>query len=303
MLLNVSTHRQLTRYRRGVQEDLNGESMYARLVLVVCLFTVAIANAAQDNPDNIWLSYSHDANDTVSKAALLTLGLGLDDQLILGVAQTDSQYHTQTLSTNDYSLTYSTLRLSPWSLDFGVEYWGKAQELAMRTLRVTPIWQGTLWSLGVNLEQRRITFYSRQLVSGQYSRDIDSSGIGPQIDLAAGNWSWSVTGMHYSYSRDFSNLNMARVLLLLGARTFLHTTTLTEWYATTQLQYDFKRFSLGAKYSRSVSALDQQATDSVNGLFDFKFSKAVSLELEAGRVYAPNAVTTDFVSAGLSIDF
>lgn len=281
--------------------------MYSRIILAACLFTTSLAFAAQANPNNIWLSYSQDANDTISKAALLSLGLGPDDQLILGVAQTDSQYdtlrNTQTLSSNDYSLTYSTLRLAPWSLDLGYDYWGKNQELEIRTITIRPVWQGELWSLGLNLEQRKITFYSRQFMSGQYSRDVDSTGFGPQIDLLVGNWSWSLTGMHYDYSRDFSNLNLTRVLLLLGARTYLHTTTLTDWYATTQLKYDFSKYALGAKYSHSISALDQQATDSVSGLLDFNFSKTVSLELEAGRVYTANDVTTDFASAGLSIDF
>jgi len=277
--------------------------MHKRLVLVVCLLTANVVYAAQDNANNIWLSYSQDANDTTSKAVLLTLGLGVDDQLILGAAQTDSQYNAQTLSTNDYSLTYRTLRLSPWSLDLGYDYWGKAQELEIRTITIAPVWQGGMWSVGLNLEQRNITFYSRQFISGQYSRDMDSTGIGPEVDLIAGAWSWSLTGMRYSYSRDLSNLNLTRVLLLLGARTFLHTTTLTDWYATTQLKYDFTTFALGAKYSHSISALDQQATDSVSGLVNLIFSKTVSLELEAGRVYAPIDVTTDFASAGLSIDF
>jgi hypothetical protein len=280
-----------------------GESMYKGMLLAGCLLTANMVYAVQENLNNIWLSYSQDANDTTSKAALLTLGLGADDQLILGVAQTDSQYTSQTLTSNDYSLTYSTLRLSPWSLDLGYDYWGKDQELEIRTFNLAPLWHGQLWSLGLNLEQRKVTFYSRQFISGQYSRDVDSTGIGPEIDLLAGNWSWSLTGMRYSYSKDFSNLNLTRVLLLLGARTFLHTTTLTDWYATTQLKYDFSKFALGATYSHSISALDQQATDSVSGLLDLKFSKAVSVELEAGRVYTPNAETTDFANAGLSIDF
>lgn len=277
--------------------------MSQRLVLVICLCVGSVAHAAQDNPNNIWLSYSQDANDTTSTVALLTLGLGPDDQLIIGVGQNESQYTTQTLSTNDYALTYSTLRLSPWSLDLGYDYWGKDQELVIQTVSLAPTWHGDEWSLGLNLEQRKITIYSRQFLNGQYSTDVDSTGIGPQIDLASGNWSWSLSGMAYTYSRDFSNLNLTRLLLLLGARTFLHTTTLTDWYATTQLKYDFKTFALGAKYSHSISALDQAVTDSASMLLDLKFSKSVSLGLEAGRVYAPNNVTTDFGSIGLSIDF
>lgn len=278
-------------------------NMYKRIVLTICLFSGNIAYAAQVNLNNIWLSYSQDANDTTARAALLTLGLGPDDQLIFGAAQNDSQYNANTLSTNNYSLTYSTLRLSPWSLDIGYDYWGKDQELVIQTLSLGSTWHGDIWSLGLNMEQRKITIYSRQFISGQYSTEVDSNGIGPQIDLAAGSWSWSLTGMMYDYSRDFSNLNLTRVLLLLGARTFLHTTTLTDWYATTQLKYNFSKFAVGAKYSHSISAIDQAATDSASMLFDLNLSKTVSLDLEAGRVYAPNEVTTDFASVGLSMDF
>ena len=280
------------------------------ILLILCLLTTGLARAATDNPNNIWLSYSQDNNDTSAAAILLTLGVTKDDQLLFGYGQNDTEYSAQSLSTNDYSFTYSTLRLYPWGLDLGYDYWGKDQELVIKTFSATPTWYGKYWSLGLQLEHRTITFYSRQFVSGQRSWDVDSDGFGPAIGLVVGNWSWSLTGMIYDYSRnislnstEFPKLNLVRVLRLLGADTYLHATTLTDWYATTQLKYDFKKYALGAKYSHSISALDQQATDSVSALLDIDLSKTISLDLEAGRVYAPNDLTSDFASAGLSIDF
>lgn len=277
--------------------------MNYRIIMILLLLTASSCYAGQDNPNNIWLSYSQDANDTIAKAMLLTLELGEDDQLILGAAQTVSVYNQYNLSTNDYSVTYSTFRLSPWSVDLGYRYWGKDQELEIRTASLTPTWNGELWSLGLNLEQRTITFYSRQFLSGTYSRDLDSTGFGPEINFADGNWSWSLTAMDYSYSKDLSNLNLARVLVILGARTFLHATTLTDWYAMTQLNYDFDKFAMGAKYVHSISAIDQAPTDSASLLFDFDLSQRTTLSLEAGQVYNPSIDATNFAVLSLSVDF
>ncbi|MBI1422471.1 MAG: hypothetical protein GC149_03320 [Gammaproteobacteria bacterium] len=280
------------------------------IFIVICLLSAGVVHAASDKLNNFWLSYSQDDNETSAVAALLTLGLGLDDQLIFGYGRNETTYNSQSLTTNDYAITYSTLRPYPWSLDLGYDYWGKDQQLVVKTISAAPTWHGKSWSLGVQLEHRTVTFYSRQFASGQRSWDVDSDGLGPVIDLVAGNWSWSLTGMIYDYSRDisvnstnFPRLNLFLTLKLLGRDTFLHATTLTDWYATTQLKYKFKKYALGAKYSHSISALDQQATDSVSALCDIDLSKTTSLELEAGRVYAPNDLTSDFASAGLSIDF
>lgn len=277
--------------------------MIFRIILMTLVLAASSCYAGEDNPNNIWLSYSQDANDTVVQAMLLTLGLGKNDQMIFGASQTDSVYNQYTLSTSDYSVTYSTFRLSPWSVDLGYRYWGKDQELVFHTLSLTPTWNGELWSLGFNLEQRKITFYSRQFARGTYTSDIDSTGIGPELNFADGNWSWSLTAMNYDYSKDLSNLNLARVLVILGARTFLHATTLTDWYASTQLNFKFDRFGIGAKYVHSISAIDQAATDSASLLFDIDFSQRTTLSLEVGQVYNLNSDTTDYAVAGLSVDF
>jgi hypothetical protein len=284
-----------------------GVFMVRPLVLVLCLLFTAVAYAADEdaNPNNLWLSYSQDANDTTSKAALVTFGLGLDDQLIFGAAQNDTTVNGETVTTNDYALTYSTLRTAPWSIDVGYDYWGKADELVVQTLSLSPAWHGDAWTLGVNLETRSLAFYTRYLaiISGQREVDADSNGVGPVLGLDTGNWSWSLSGMSYSYSKDLSKLNLRFLQLIFGIPTISHATTLSDWFVTTRLKYNFTSFALGGQYQHSVSAIDNQATDSISGLVDFKFSKTVSLEVEAGRVYAPNDVTTDFGSASLSIDF
>jgi hypothetical protein len=308
--LIVSTRGKVMRYKMELAENnaniyLAGGSMYQRIVFVICLFAGSVAHAAQDNPNNIWLSYSQDANDTTSTAALLSLGLGPDDQLVFGAAQNTAQYNTQTLETNDYSLIYSTLRLSPWSIDVGYDYRGKEQELVVQTVNLSPVWHGEIWTLGINLETRSLAFYTRYLaiISGQREVDADSSGIGPVLGLDEGNWSWSLSGMSYTYSKDLSKLNLRFLKLIFGIPTISQATTLSDWFVTTQLKYNFTSFGIGAKFLHSISALDNLATDSISALLDIKFSKAVSLNLEAGRAYAPNDVTTDFGSVGLSIDF
>lgn len=60
--------------------------MIYRIILTILLLTASTCYTEQNNPNNIWLSYSQDVNDTVVKAMLFTLGLGKDDQVILGVA-------------------------------------------------------------------------------------------------------------------------------------------------------------------------------------------------------------------------
>lgn len=56
--------------------------MINRIVLVIVLLTKSGCFAGEGNPNNIWLSYSQDANVTNAQAMLSTLGLGKDEQRI-----------------------------------------------------------------------------------------------------------------------------------------------------------------------------------------------------------------------------
>jgi len=289
--------------------------MLRRIVLVLCLFGGTVAYADGDSPHNFWLTYSLDQNESRSLDAILTLSLTPDDLLFLGAGQTDLVLYNQITAAYEsaevynFSVQYSTLRTAPWSLELGYDFWGKNQELEIHTYNFGSAWHGDMWSLGLNLEQRKITIYTRylELLGGIREAEIDSTGIGPVLDLIAGNWSWNLTGMHYDYNRDLSRFSQLRTLLrayiVLGPRTFAHTTALAEWYATTVLKYRFTKMSLGGKYMHSVLATDQTETDSVSMLLDYKLSKRFTLDLELGQVYPPDSSSVNFGSVGLSFDF
>lgn len=291
--------------------------MLKRVVLLGCLLVGTVAHAAEDYPHNFWLGYSQDENQTKSLDALLSLGLGLDDQLFIGAGQTDFIVKDltalvpaeETATVYNFSVLYSTLRLAPWSVDIGYDFWGKHQELEIHTLNLGTAWYNEMWMLGVNLEQRKITIYTQDLIllGGQREADIDSTGLGPNLGLLADNWVWNLTGMYYDYSKDVSKLEKLKTLIrayyVLGPRTFAHTTALAEWYINTEFKYRFTDVTLGAKYSHTVLATDFSKTDSVSMLMDVKLSKRVNMDLEAGQVYTPDDTTVAFGSIGLSIDF
>jgi hypothetical protein len=279
--------------------------MPTRFMLLLGLVAATQVQAAESAPHNIWFGYSRDETGITTRSALLSLSMTPDDLLILGAGQTDTPDNSTTLTTDDYSVTYSTFRLFPWSLDAGYDHWGKSNELIVDTFKLAPAWHGKRWMLGINMEVRSLAFYTRYLkiINSQREVDVDSEGIGPVLGLNMENWSWSLTGMNYSYSKDISALTLPRLALIFGRPTYSHATTLTDWYATTVLNYRFPKFGAGLKYNHSVSALTSEASNTVSLLGNIKLSKTIGLDLEAGRAYTPNNITTDFGSIGLSVDF
>lgn len=288
--------------------------MCKRIILLGCLCVSGGVYAAAEQPHNIWLSYSQDENETRSLDAVLTLSLSPDDLLLLGAGQTDirvlnlltDEYETAT--TYNFSVLYSTLRSAPWSIDLGYDFWGKNQELEINTFKLGTAWHGEQWTLGINLEQSSIAVYTLELeiLGGVREYTVDSTGAGPRLELRADDWFWSLTGLYYDYSKDVSRLSRLNTLLgdyLFGPRTFLHTTALAQWYATSKLKYYFTALSVGGKYSHTVLAIDQSATDSVSMLFDFTLSQRVSLDLEVGRVFTADDNDVNFASVGMSVDF
>lgn len=277
------------------------------LAALVCCFGFlmhSVIHADEDNLSSVWFTYSEDEDDVRDVLVDLNIGLDPDNTLTFRAGETTSPFFSQEIRTRQYYLGLNTFEFAPWSLDIGYEYWGKSKELVYKTLQFGAHWNSDDWSLGLNLEYRELDFYTRVLQSGQYKYEMESVGYGPSVQIYQDRFSLGMYAMWYDYSDDpATKLNNLFALFVLGAKTWSQVSALNDWYAGGQIQYDFAVWRLGMNYSHSVAALDQAESDSIAVFVGIDLTKDVHAELEFGRVYTGQDVTTNFVTVGLGIDF
>ena len=227
------------------------------LLLAATLFLMSLTVSAEP-ASSLWLSYSQDEEGAKSTGLSLQLGLSEDDTLQIGGGWSDSDsFNDERLLTHRYLLGYNTLRLAPVALNVFYEYWGKADELVIHTGGLGVLYMAEDYTAGLNLEYRDITLYTRTFNVGQQQASIDSPGIGPDVELYAGNWQWRVHGMWYDYSEDITQLNTLRAIFLIGIKTYDRASALNNWLAGTTLRYRFEHYTVGISYLSSQSALDR----------------------------------------------
>ena len=271
--------------------------------------------AASDAPlSDLWLYYSEDEKNATDTNLALNLAIGQDDLLQLSVGEAQSEFTTriatQELTTNRYMIGYNTLRPAPWNLNVFYEYWGKDSELVIHTYGMDLDYLFTNWTLGMSLEYRDISLYTREtLLSVPSKTSSDSYGIGLLIVKDWDKTSWSLSGRRYDYSDDPTQLFSVVSLLKYGGRTISRTTALEDWHAKTGVTHRFTDLTLGFRYNYSVSAVEQAVSQTVSASMDYDFGKNFTLTLEWGRIFAdpttrvPESTQTDYGLIGLGLHF
>lgn len=258
--------------------------------------------AAEEISSDVWASYTR-AEDNSSISSLdLNIGMGLDDSLLFGVSQSQSELLGETIETNSYLLGYNSFRLAPWSTNIFYEYWGKRRELVIESLGVELNYFGSAWNAGMAFEYREIDFYTREFMIGQRRFTAGSLGLGFGLGLSRGQLEWSLDAKWYDYSKIIQRLNTDRGVFILGLKNVNRISSLNEWTAATKLYYRFDDMGLGLSYSYAVAELDGASSATLAVLFDMDVTNAVSAEAEVGQ-FEGQGITTGYVILGLGFHF
>ncbi len=274
------------------------------LLIFSVLPVTAQSGDAQKEPDSVlWLEAQGDSTDTREYALDLSLAVGAKDTLNLRVASSSIPDGTETINANQYVAGWKTRRLAPFIIDLSYEYWGNSNELEIQTGHAGVFWEGALWSLGVNLDYRTITFTSRPIGMLQLHVDTDDLAYGPEFRYFNNPWDWRLYAMQYRYSKDPTRFNTARAARLLGGRINSLTNSINDWLAGTELNYQFSAVRTGVRYQHAVSAVNQLTTDVYSVVVNFDLPHNLSLELEAGTSTPENSSDINFAVVALGFNF
>lgn len=287
---------------------------YTLGMLWLCGLLVPAWALAEEKLSDISFYYTQDDNQARDRAILLNLGVSQDDTLsfTFGDSSSDYTFTTRTgntfsgeLTTDQYSLGYSTLRIVPWILSASYEYWGKSNELEISSYRFSADYFFEKWVAGVNFQYRQIDVYSRNLMTSG-SVTADSLGLGLNIERDWEAWRWSVFADGYDYDDTINNLTTLDLIRLVGLRNYSHTSALVDWSAGSRLSYQIDQSRLSAQYTHSVATIGDTDVDTFAMIMDTTIQDTYLLNLEVGQsqsLRGSEEVKTSYFSIGAGIKF
>lgn len=278
-------------------------------LLPVSMPLFAEENLKTDVTSELWFNFSQDEEGAIDYSMNLTLGVTPDDAVLLSIGQAKSEFRDELsgvateIETDQYSLGFSTIRPAPWAIGVFYEYWGKRDELVVESLGLDVNYLASTWNAGLELEYREIDVFTRELMGSRHRIVVDSPGLGLYTGINHGNWSWSLHGKWYDYSKDVQSLNSLRGLFILGLKNFDHVSSLNRWTAATRLNYQFDSSVIGLSYSYAVSELDLTASKTLAIFSELEVTELVSISVELGRTDQEQGISTNYISTGLGFRF
>ena len=266
-----------------------------------------VLTQASDSPQkldaSLRLEAQGDSTETRSYAVDVNLAISTKDMLSLRAAHSSTPIDTDTITTTQYVVGWTTRALTPYSIDLSYEYWGNNNELKIQTAHAGLFWEGAIWSLGINLDYRTITFTSRPIGMLQRHIDTDDYAYGPELRYFRNSWDWRIYAMQYRYSKDPSRFDTPRAIRLLGSRLTNISSNLNDWRVGTEVHYQFSAVRTGLTYQHVVSAVNQLTAEVYSVVTIFDLPQNLSLELEAGSSTLENNNSIHFALIALGLSF
>jgi hypothetical protein len=234
-----------------------------RRVLSATLLCLVCSGSAVAEGFILGLGAAADSEDAIALSAFGDFGIRENTWISATIGSTDTESLVGGFSTTFYDVGIDHY-FNPVGIRLSGAYWGDSDILDSDDVRASFYYRDEIASLSADYERRNFDFiFGTELFDVRRKAEFHADGWGMTNRFRFGDrFTFRLSGMHYTYSRDIRIQRDIDVLRFLSASRLSLMNSLIDYRVNTGVEYRFGLRSVDVSVGTWKTAVDQSKVDS-----------------------------------------